>query len=80
MQPIPLSVVIRAALADRGVNSLRDAAEALRDNDGRPTLSKDALRRRYEGITPWTVPDVELVAAYLGITASELYARTESAA
>jgi hypothetical protein len=65
-----LSAVIREALAERGITSLRAAADAT-------TLGKDAIRRRYEGITPWTYPDVDKVCTFLELPASELKARAE---
>jgi hypothetical protein len=69
-----LSAVIREALAERGITTLRAAADAT-------GLDKDAISRRYRGITPWAYPDdIEPVCAFLGITASELVARAEGRA
>lgn len=69
-----LSVVIREALAERGITSLRAAAEAT-------GLDKDAIARRYRGDTPWTYPDdIEKVATFLELPASELVARAERGA
>jgi len=69
-----LSAVIRKALSERGINSLRAAADAT-------GIPKDAIARRYRGTTPWTYPDdIEKVAAYLELPASELVARAERGA
>ena len=69
-----LSAVIREALAERGITTLRAAADAT-------GIDKDAIRRRYHGITPWTYPDdIEKVATYLELPASELVARAEGRA
>lgn len=69
-----LSAVIREALAERGITTLRAAADAT-------SLSKDAIKRRYDGVTPWTYPDdIEKVAAFLELPASELVARVEGRA
>ena len=66
----PLNVVIRAALAEHGITSLRATEDAI-------GIGKDAINRRYKGETAWTLPDLEKVAAVLGIPASELVALTE---
>ena len=73
-QPHTLSDVIREALAERGVTSLRAAADAT-------GLDKDAIARRYRGEVAWTYPDdIEKVCAFLEIPASDLVARVEGSA
>ena len=68
-----LSVVIREALSERGVTSLRAAANAT-------GIDKDAIARRYRGDTDWTWPDLDMVTTFLGIQISELTARAEKRA
>jgi hypothetical protein len=66
-----LSAVIREALAERGVVTLRAAADAT-------SLSKDAIKRRYDGKVAWTYPDdIAQVCKFLELPASELVARAE---
>lgn len=69
----PLTQVIQKALADHGVVSLRAAADAT-------GITKDAIKRRYDGETPWTIPDLDKVADFLGVPASTLKALAEDAA
>lgn len=69
-----LSAVIREALSERGITSLRAASDAT-------GIKKDAIARRYRGEVAWTYPDdIEKVCAFLEIPASELVARVGRAA
>lgn len=68
-----LNVAIRGTLAERGITTLREAADAT-------GLDKDKIARRYRGEVAWTFPDLEKVAAAVGLTVSELTARAERAA
>jgi len=43
-------------------------------------MTYQTLRRRLAGTHPFTVDELERVAAVLGVTVTELYARTEQAA
>lgn len=71
--PDPLTRVIQEALAAHGIDTYRPAAKAT-------GIGKDALRARYEGERAWTYPDICKVAAFLGISTSELVARAEGRA
>lgn len=68
-----LSVVIREALSEQGITTLRAAADAT-------GIDKDAIARRYRGETNWTWPDLDKVATFLGIEVSDLNLRVERAA
>jgi hypothetical protein len=65
-----LNAVIRGALASRGIKTYRATSDAV-------GIGKDALGRRYRGETPWTLPDLEAVATFLELPASELKAQAE---
>lgn len=68
-----LSAVIREALADRDITTLRAAAEAT-------GLDKDAIARRYRGEVAWTWPDLDKIATFLGCEISDIATRAEERA
>lgn len=68
-----LNKVIQDALAARGITTLRDTAAAV-------NLSKDAIKRRYDGEVSWTIPDLDKVAAFLDVDPDVLIARRRGAA
>jgi len=73
MEHHTLNVAIRGTLAEHGITSLREAADAT-------GLDKDKIARRYRGEVDWTFPDLEKVANAVGLTVSELTARAEAGA
>jgi hypothetical protein len=62
-----LTVVVREGLADRGATSLRRQADLT-------GITKDTLHRRLKGVSNWTVPDLEKIAAAFDITVDQLVA------
>lgn len=73
MENQTLNLAIRGTLAEHGISTLREAADAT-------GLDKDKIARRYRGEVAWTFPDLEKVAAAVGLTVSELTARAERGA
>jgi transcriptional regulator with XRE-family HTH domain len=75
MEPKPS----QQALATVVVDELAEAKLSLRDVEERTGIAKSTMSRRLNGLSPFPVTELALLATVLGKSTSDLLARAEAA-